>query len=435
LSARSPAFQAQSRPATLANIQSAIPAGAALIEFATYLPYNPQTRGFGFPRFVAYVVPSSGAPRWAALGTAARTDEAVDRLRRALRSSNRTDVKRFARKLDKLTMRPIRALLGDARRVFISPYGSLNLIPFVALVDERGRYLVERYSFSYLSSGRDLLRLQAAGPSRSAPLIVAAPAFGPASGKAAAGGELQASADQTAKPSPELSRIVFKPLPGAADEAQSLKRLLPGAQILMGEQATETALKQVNAPSILHIATHGFFLKDAEALADNTRGLGLSESAAAMASAADDPLLRSGLALAGANEHRGDRDDGILTALEVAGLDLWGTKLVALSACNTGVGEVRSSEGVYGLRRAQALAGSESQLMSLWPVSDRGTRDLMIAYYHALTRGQGRGDAPRQVQLRMLRGKDRRHPYYWASFIQSGEWKSLDGKEPNLRRR
>ena len=175
----------------------------------------------------------------------------------------------------------------------------------------------------------------------------------------------------------------------------------------------------------------------------------------------ENPLLRSGLALAGANlQQSGAGEDGILTAQEVAGLDLWGTKLVVLSACDTGVGEVKNGDGVYGLRRALVLAGAESQVMSLWPVSDKGTRDLMIQYYQALQRGEGRSAGLRGVQLRMLRSRqlkptgparillhekepsglpaeqrlsrDYSHPYYWASFIQSGAWTNLEGKEGAL---
>ncbi len=122
----------------------------------------------------------------------------------------------------------------------------------------------------------------------------------------------------------------------------------------------------------------------------------------------ENPLLRSGLALAGANRLKSGDDDGILTAQEAAGLDLWGTKLVVLSACDTGVGEVKNGEGVYGLRRALVLAGSETQVMSLWPVSDKGTRDLMIEYYWRLLRGEGRSAALRAVQLQMLKPKPRR---------------------------
>jgi CHAT domain-containing protein len=121
-------------------------------------------------------------------------------------------------------------------------------------------------------------------------------------------------------------------------------------------------------------------------------------------------------------------DDGILTAMEAAGLNLWGTKLVTLSACDTGVGEVKNGEGVYGLRRAFVLAGAETLVMSLWPVSDRITRELMTRYYEGLKQGQGRGEALRQMQLDMLKQKERQHPFYWASFIQSGEWANLEGK-------
>jgi CHAT domain-containing protein len=142
----------------------------------------------------------------------------------------------------------------------------------------------------------------------------------------------------------------------------------------------------------------------------------------------ENPLLRSGLALAGANLHKDTGEDGILTALEASGLNLWGTKLVVLSACDTGVGEVKNGEGVYGLRRAFLLAGTETLVMSLWPVSDYLTREMMSNYYKGLKQEAGRGAALRQAQRDMLKRKDRQHPFYWASFIQSGEWANLDGK-------
>ena len=138
---------------------------------------------------------------------------------------------------------------------------------------------------------------------------------------------------------------------------------------------------------------------------------------------------------------------GALTAYEAAGLDLWGTRLVVLSACETGVGEVQNGDGVYGLRRALVLAGSESQVMTLWQVSDDATRDLMIEYYRRLQSGAGRGEALRAVQLAMLSGAQKAsggqqrglggdqpanrrdanwsHPFYWAAFIQSGAWQGM----------
>ena len=106
----------------------------------------------------------------------------------------------------------------------------------------------------------------------------------------------------------------------------------------------------------------------------------------------------------------------------------WGTKLVTLSACDTGVGEVRNGEGVYGLRRAFVLAGAETLVMSLWPVSDYMTREMMTAYYAGLRAGLGRGDALRHAKLAMSKRPGRQHPFYWASFIQSGEWADLEGR-------
>src|SRR5262249_29187590 len=145
----------------------------------------------------------------------------------------------------------------------------------------------------------------------------------------------------------DLSAIYFAPLAGTALEARSIKALFPDAELLTGRQVTEAAIKHVEAPSILHIATHGFFLEDPEGAS------GGNHTAESQASTApENPLLRSGLALSGANVHGTGDTNGILTALQASSLNLWGTKLVTLSACDTGIGEVKDGEGVYGLRRA-----------------------------------------------------------------------------------
>jgi CHAT domain-containing protein len=139
----------------------------------------------------------------------------------------------------------------------------------------------------------------------------------------------------------------------------------------------------------------------------------------------ENPLLRSGLALAGANQRDEGAEDGILTSLEMAGLDLSGTQLVVLSACDTGLGTVANGEGVYGLRRAVLMAGAEAQLTSLWKVSDEVTLKLMGSYYRRLIAGEGRAEALRSVQLEMLADTWLRHPYYWASFVPIGRWEPL----------
>jgi len=145
-------------------------------------------------------------------------------------------------------------------------------------------------------------------------------------------------------------------------------------------------------------------------------------------------LLRSYLALSDA-DLAGTPDfsptecnDGILTALELASLDLWGTKLVVLSACESGLGEVENGEGVYGLRRALIIAGSESQVISLWSIDDETTKTLIASYYQNLKSGTERNEALRRAQLAVLHGRDRAlaHPYYWGAFIHCGSWKKMD---------
>jgi CHAT domain-containing protein/Tfp pilus assembly protein PilF len=440
LSSRSAEFRAQSQSVTLAAVQSALPAGSALIEFAVFTPQGPLAEKSGQPRYLAYLLPARGQPRWRDLGEAAIIDHAVEDWRQALRDPGRVDVNRLARAVDERVMRPVRSLLtsaaGQTRQLLIAPDGWLNLIPFAALVDERNRYLVERYAITYLTSGRDLLRLQMAPPSRNVPLIVANPDFGRVETLAASGDQAYVNSQAESPIWGEIdpATIFFQSLPGTEREALAIKAMLPGASLLRREQATETALKLAKAPRILHIATHGFFFSDQEAQQPEARTvhgddlLRFPTMINKWAAKIENPLLRSGVALAGVNERRSGDDDGALTALEVASLDLWGTRLVVLSGCDTGVGEVKNGEGVYGLRRALVLAGSETQVMSLWPILDDKTGNLMAAYYKRLLKGEGRGAALRQIQLGMLKDTRLRHPHYWGSFIQAGEWANLDGR-------
>ena len=180
ISARSVEFRTQSQPITLEGVQKAIPEGSTLIELVRYRPFfvkKTRLETFGVPRYAAYVLRHDGPILWADLGDASAIDEDVSRLRKALGTPTSVDVKRLARNLDEKVMRPIRGLLGETRVLFISPDGSLNLIPFGALVDENGKYLIENYSITYLSSGRDLLRLQTPAQSRQPPVVFADPMF------------------------------------------------------------------------------------------------------------------------------------------------------------------------------------------------------------------------------------------------------------------
>ena len=417
VSRRSAEFRALVQPVTLDAVRQALPADAALVEIATYKPFNSKaakaSERYGAPQYVAYVLKrASATPQFVELGDAASIDTDIGKLRAALQDPRRADVKTLARALDERVMKPVRALLGATRHVFLSPDGALNLIPFAALVDEGGHYLVETFTLSYLTSGRDLLRLQVARDSRAAPVVIGDPLYDMRTAREQQPPVVAQPSDPTKQPaanrrSINFAGLTYPPLPGTGQEARALQTLLPGAQLLLQQQATEAALKQARAPRVLHIATHGFFLPDqpGDDTVD-TRALShQQEPAHAAKKEQENPLLRSGIVLAGVNQQQsGSGEDGVLTALEAAGLDLWGTQLVVLSACETGLGEVRNGVGVYGLRRALVLAGSETQVMSLWSVNDESTRDLMVGFYKRLQAGEGRAEALRNVQLAMLGG-------------------------------
>ncbi|HNJ43979.1 MAG TPA: CHAT domain-containing protein, partial [Acidobacteriota bacterium] len=329
-------------------------------------------------------------------------------------------IQAVSQRLYQRVVKPVRELVGNTRHLLISPDGGLNLVPFAALQDETGKYLVEQYSLTFLTSGRDLLRLKVKIPSQDPAVVVADPTYGDGTGPVLLG--------------KGIGRL--RQLDGTKAEGSFLKRLFPKAQVWMENQATKDRLKAVSKPALVHIATHGFFLEDApkEPLngTDFQRGITLGDTPPPVnveQLREANPLLRSCLFFAGANGTANSTgESGTMTALEATGLDLWGTKLVVLSACDTGLGEVKNGDGVYGLRRALVLAGSEAQMMSLWPVSDEGTKELMQQYYTRLKAGEGRSEALRQVQLQMLKSKRWNHPFYWASFIQSGEWANLNGK-------
>jgi len=427
-------LRAVATPVQLEDVQAQIPANAALVEMVAYTMFDPApapgTSFWGARHFAAFVLRREGPPRWVPLGEAEPTLERVRALRRALKDPRIPPafLRRHVRAVYDRIFAPIAPLLEGVEMLLLAPEGQLNLIPFGALVDASDRYLIEHFTLTYLTSGRDLLRLATPRSSQSTSLVVAAPDYDAslrvASAKVPRDGEPAAT-----RRSSEFGALRFQPLPGTRKEAEAIEKAL-GVPALTGVRATEAALKGAQGPRVLHVATHGFFLPDQafeprspSGIRAQSPGSGASASAFALAPpTGENPLLRSGLALAGANQLESGAQDGILTALEMATLDLSGTKLVVLSACETGLGEVAVGEGVYGLRRALVIAGAEAQLMSLWKVDDAATRELMTAYYQRLAAGEGRAEALRRVQLEMLANPARSRPLYWASFIPIGAW-------------
>ncbi|MGG6295593.1 tetratricopeptide repeat protein [Leptolyngbya sp. AN02str] len=456
LARRSAAFRVEVQPITLAAVQSKIPANGVLVEFVRYRSYNAAQpmNPWGAEHYAAYLLSPTGEIYVVDLGEAAVIDDAVQSFGRLLQDptadprSATVNVERHpdaveavTGQIQSLVFDPIAPYLQGRQHLLISPDSQLNRLPFEALQTDNGQYLVEQYQISYLNSGRDLLKFGLVPHSTQPPAIFANPDYATITIAAPSVSNTRFGSEAIALPttnqrSTSLNNRSVDPLPGTAQEAEAIVPLLPNAQLFSAASATETALRQIQAPRILHLATHGFFLEDAarpdlSEIRSVALARGEGDRAFATANAPiENPLLRSGLAMAGFNSRQAnennDTDDGVFTALEASNLNLFGTQLVVLSACDTGLGEIASGEGVYGLRRAFAIAGAETQLMSLWKVSDAGTQNLMTRYYAKLMSGMGRSEALRTVQLEMLQqGGEYARPYYWAAFILAGEWRSL----------
>ncbi len=218
----------------------------------------------------------------------------------------------------------------------------------------------------------------------------------------------------------------LSPLPGTEKEVKTIHTLLQqnayNVNMVLAKNASEENLKKVKSPYILHIATHGYFLENTVENAEDTRAFGIEPM-----KAYENPLLRSGLLLAGADrainemntKENKDTDDGILNAFEAMILNLDNTDLVILSACQTGLGEIKNGEGVYGLQRSFQVAGASSVITSLWEVSDKGTQDLMSAFYKYWLQSGNKHDAFRKAQLEIK--TKYKYPFYWGAFVLVGE--------------
>lgn len=402
----------------VAKVTARLPEDAALIELVQHTPFDfkaTRKQSETQPsRYLALVADRSGRTRYADLGPAAAIDEAIARL---LLESNHPSANvnlTAAQELERLIMGPIKPLIEAKKTLYLSPDGQLHLLPF-ALLHDGTSFLIDRYQLVMLGSGRDLLRERRPNPGV---VVIADPQFASKPG------------------APSVKRALLPnavpPLPGTRKEAEALRKLIPDAKLLLGAAATEPALLATRAPGVLHVATHGVFLSDLPQAGEAaSRGLKVV-SGPASDPGPKNPLLRSALVLAGAQtlplDPRGEKPDGLATALEIAGMNLWGTELVVLSACDTGLGQVDNAQGVYGLRRALTLAGAEAHVTSLWKVEDAATRDLMVAFYRNLAAGQGRSEALRQAKLAIALQPSRRHPFFWAAFVPSGDWRNLAGQ-------
>lgn len=414
--------------------------GQALVEIARLTPYRFEASARGdwdHDRYVAFVLlpVKEGEVRVADLGDAATIDALILRFKSEISSDSPGKAKTvilLGEELYATVFKPIEGKLGNARHLYLSPDGNLNLVPFEVFRKPGRGFLIEEYIFNYVSSGRDILGFGKAMSAEGMALIMGDPDFDAALKDGSALARVATPRNRAGA----LQGLRFERLPETLEEVRTIQEILgkTAAELFTGDAATEKVLRHATRPRLLHLATHGFFLQDIEigpkAL---DRGMIVKASEDPPVSQSiriRNPLIQSGFVLAGANRALASTGlsefEGVVTAEKILGLKLRGAEMVVMSACNTGVGEVKRGEGVFGLRRAFTQAGARSLVMSMWPVPDKETMELMIAFYRNILSGKtDRCEALRNAALKQMRiARDRYghpDPLYWGAFVFMGE--------------
>lgn len=453
---------------TLAEVRKALAADSVLVDIARFGVYDFATQG---PRkwqpahYVAWIIRPLGQGRvhLVDLGPADAIDLQIQSLRKKLESVQgkesaltkegepqaTAEFREAFQAVSEQIWRPLAPYVGHTKRLILSPDGALWLVPWAAIPVqplETGKFLVERMAINYVISGRDVVK--AAGKTvleTRKPVLFADPNFdlSPEEVATASKAVLRAAyqEDQGQRATSEKS---FLPrvgrLPGTATEAEAVK---PNVEKVTGQPAIlyrdmyalESVAKALNRPKFAIFSTHGYFLPDQLARPDdkdaqlalagqNTRGVPLTKEGKPF----ENPLLRCGLLFAGCNPRNegqaGSGDDGVLTGMEIVGIDFRGTELVVLSACETGLGTVNNGEGVAGLRQAFQLAGAEAVVATLWQIPDADSARLMNDFFANLAAGQSKGEALRNAQLKRIESRRSKfgaaHPFFWAAYTLTG---------------
>jgi CHAT domain-containing protein len=282
--------------------------------------------------------------------------------------------------------------LQGKKVIYVSPDGAYNQINLNTLKKPAGDFVINHYDVTIVGNSKDLIARKSA---KAGAVVKTATLLG----------------------FPEYGGDNIAPLPGTKVEIDGVAKILKtaGYQVSQFTQllASEKNLKSIKSPLLVHIATHGYFMQDG--------AFGVQEE-----NATNNPLLRSGLMLAnasktisGAANDVESNDNGILTAYEAMNLDLDNTKLIVLSACETGLGDVKNGEGVYGLQRAFLVAGADAMVMSLWKVDDAATQQLMTNFYTNWVKSGNKQKAFKQAQIQLM--TKYKEPYYWGAFVMMGQ--------------
>ena len=375
---------------TVDTILPALSGGSVFVDFIEF--NDPKLKGDERLHYGAILIAEDGTPVFIRIPDRMAIDRAADAIRTAVKNGDEQSLQENLATLSTKLWQPVAEKIpAETKRIIVSPDGKLSFISFAALMDGEGKFICEKYLISYVASGRDLAKQDSAKENKTITLF-ANPKFDLNSTKKIG--------DRLAMRSSEISAfgdIQLPPLLGTEEECKALKQAAISTgwnpTTYLGAEATEQQIRSVKNTGILHLATHGFYLNAFTPAKDDTRGMSITSAEDApqpqMQKGAD-PMRASGIALSGAQNtikewSKGKcpdpENDGILTAEEVAGLNLDGTWIVTLSACETGIGEARSGEGVFGLRRAFMMAGSKNLIMTLWAVNDASTAEIMADFY------------------------------------------------------
>jgi CHAT domain-containing protein/Flp pilus assembly protein TadD len=415
---------------SLGLLRERLPVATVMVNMIRVGLYNFAEQTIDDDHYLAWVIPAmdEGRVLIVDLGDAEELDAMIEAARTALTESLQkapTDgepaaTEAYRQALEQLAhavLDPLEPMVDEAERLVLSPDGALWLVPWGALPIDDGKFLIEKYQIDYVTSGRELAGRGVARTAVGPPVVMANPAF-----------DVIPNVDPTRDTSNLLAQRSAErlghatPLPGTEIEAQAIRPTL----------ATYARSEPLYRPRALVLSTHGFFFHDQQVRINDDAADGDQEMEIARTDEGqfyENPLLRCGLLLSGCNRTLENApmgtDDGVLTGLEIVGTDLRGTDLVVLSACETGLGEIRSGEGVAGLRQAFQLAGADAVVATLWKIPDRETARLMNEFFGNLAAGQSKGEALRNAQLARIAARRERfgaaHPFFWAAFTLTGK--------------
>lgn len=417
----------QSNLAGFDEIQKALKKDEAAIEFVRFSYFSKSwTDSVLYAAFV--VVPGAAAPQFVFLCEEKRLASILDKKN----NSSSVFVKQLYRglivaesaqanskggdSLYQLVWKPLLPFLKGIKKVNIAPAGLLNRVAFNALPFDSNTYLIDRYQLRQYNSVRQIAEVPTVPKQPATAEIVL---YGGIDfNKADANKKEVVTSSLPEAVQRSIGGGTWQSLPGTLEEVNKISQLFimnnKSVKVIAGQNASEESLKELSghSPLMLHLSTHGFSLPDAV----NSR----KEKSGNQFSLSDNPLLRSGIIMAGANmvwsggTALPGKEDGIVTAYEISNLDLSNTELVVLSACETALGDIKGTEGVFGLQRSFKLAGVRQMILSLWQVPDKETAELMNVFYSNKLKGIATYDAFNMAQEAM---RKKYPPYFWAAFI------------------